>query len=184
MRIGKDEFEASGSEEFVQKKLDEFKALGGFGRKSAGASLPAGVSLKDGPLFVNTNLFRLRQDRELRRVYGATDKNGKILYLLPPKEGADRTIGEAFLLLLLGYKHMKGHERVRVHRLKMGLEKSGHGSLRVIEIARPMIKEGLIKLYGERRGAKYALTENVGAKEAEKLFDQALEDSFPNVPET
>lgn len=164
MRVGPHEFEAEGTEEAVDRRLETFKQLvAQLGSQSkanppalihncAKASEVGSVAQEQSPL---ASIFRME---------------GKTLTLTARPNSRE----DALLLLLLAHKSLRGTDLVPVSELLAGIKLSGFTVERMDELAPTLVTENLLLKIGQRNGSKYRLT-TPGMQQAQTLADSLME---------
>lgn len=162
VKLGAYEFEAEGSEETVRSQFEEFKQLVESRRPSADISADK-LTVSNG-LDINTDDSARGTPNDLSRLF--SDQKGLVtLKILPASK---ERYADSALLLLHGFKSLKGLEDVPVTILKAALEKSGCQVARVDRILQPYVDARFILKGGLGKGGKYQLT-NTGLVKADEI---------------
>lgn len=90
-------------------------------------------------------------------LYENLDKEGLVRLRFLPPDGEERR-REAFLLLVYGFRLVRGEEPAPVTRLKNSLVRSGVQAERVDVIADPFVAQALMVKGGTGKGGNYRLT--------------------------
>ncbi len=162
IKIGTHEFEAEGSEETVQKQYQMFlEAVKG---APAASPIPAG-KLEQAPESNDVN-------GRLARLFRTDGKGITLTARLPESNTRD---ADTIILLLYGYKKLKGMESVYAPTLNESLRLSGYSVERVDRAIIPYTTPDnyLITRAGQKRGTQYRLT-NKGETRAKELEEQLL----------
>jgi hypothetical protein len=168
VKIGPAEFSAEGPEATVKEAYQAFldaiktepnrfvasKAFTGIASTLAGMAGVSASVTSDTPL-------PLKMSYELLGIF---KEDGDTLSLrhLPP---TPNKIADAAIILLYGYKQMKGLEDVPVMRLNESLRRSG---LNLSRLDREIgVNQSLFRKGGQKNGARYSLN-NLGVQQAER----------------
>lgn len=152
IKIGQNEFEASGDEETIKRELDRFyQVIESLGRQqSPRAKIP-----RQPPKSDKGEPEPSRIPENYSAVFAYEDKTLTLVAKLP---GQSRE-GDAALLLLYGYREIQGLATVPASSLLMSMKRTGYTIARVDRLLSfPLIGEGLILKSGARRGSAYQLT--------------------------
>jgi hypothetical protein len=158
VKIGPYEMEAEGPREFVEKHYGSFSDR--IPQTNQLATLPQSAPQGDTALQVDSDfasIFRV---------------DGKGVTLTAKPAGEDRELS-GFLLILFGYKELKGAEQVSSDDVLYGLKQSGFGIDRADRLAIRAEGQALITKTGIRRGTRYRLT-NPGLERAKKLAQDLI----------
>ena len=174
IKIGPHEFEAEGQKDAVNAQFEDWKKLV--------------ESLSHGPQFTappkthetshNTNQqpsldSSLAHYRSLLApVFDLDEKRGLVTLRVLPS--GDKRHSDAILLILYGYRKLRGQDEVLVTRLKSSLESSGSSPGRIDRAAESYKLDGSLVKSGSRTGGKYRLT-NKGMARAEGMVKTMLE---------
>jgi hypothetical protein len=176
IQIGDFHLETEGSEEAIEKRLSVFKELVEIASK-AGVSAEHSsrrshsTESKDGSE-KQGSAGRSEPSSPLRRLFRVDDR---VITLEAMPNGGSRD-GDAFLLLLLGHKIMRGESLVLVSDLLQGLKNSGV-SVDRIDTVTAIVASELWNKVGQRRAGKFRLTvpgEKKAREMAETLVNQMV----------
>jgi hypothetical protein len=164
MRIGPHEFEAEGTEEAVDRRLDAFKQLiAQFGPQGkANPPPPAQNGAKGREAETPTE-----EHNPLSSIFRVEGK--AITLTARPSDRED-----ALLLLLLAHKSFRGADLVPVSDLLAGIKLSGFTVERMDDVAPKLVSENLLLKIGQRNGSKYRLT-TPGTQKAQALAESLME---------
>jgi hypothetical protein len=165
MRIGPHEFEAEGTEEAIDKRLEAFKELIALtsDRRNPQAK-PNATNATTAPQ--GNGATNQNENSPLARIFDTT-ATPMTLTALPS------SVGDGLLLLLHGHRHIKGIGQVSVSELLAGLRTSGFSIVRMDDITPRLLAENMILKIGKRNASKYRLT-NIGAQRADAIADELL----------
>jgi hypothetical protein len=173
IQIGDYHLETEGSEAAIEKRLSIFKDLVQIASK-------AGVIASEHPA------RRLHEPKDttgkhdekpapgepsspLRKLFKA---DGRIVTLEMTPQGGNRE-GDAFLLLLLGHKILRGEELIPVGELLEGVKRSGFSSIKRMDEITAKLATDFWNKVGERRAGKFRLTVP-GDKKARELAQELV----------
>jgi hypothetical protein len=164
MRIGAHEFEAEGTEEAIDRRLEAFKELVAMATipSRSESHHPSASSLTNGG-----NPPPHKESNPLAPIFNVTGKPMTLTAL--PSTPAD-----GLLLLLLGHRSFNGNDQVPVSELLSGLKTSGFSVERMDDITPRLLEEHLILKNGKRNASKYRLT-TTGAQRADVLAGELIE---------
>jgi hypothetical protein len=163
VKIGSAEFEATGTQESVQRQYEMFMgALSAMPAAKQQAKKPledesedAGDGGADGDT----------PDSELLgRAFAQDDKGTVSLKALPDTDERD---GDALLMILYGFKKLRGLNEVPVTQMAIAARQSGASVERIDRSI--AVKKGLFLKAGARRGGKYQLN-NPGIQYVERMI--------------
>lgn len=179
VRVGQHEFEAEGPPEAVQKDYASFlQRVESEANNSTQYEIPAAKPSENGshggvPVeeLVDRSLEgefgfsgAVETQREAQQLSRIIRRDGSTLSLSALPQGDNRE-GQAALLLLLGHKIFLGTTVVTAVSLSQELKQSGLTIDRLDKIMNPYAEAAMILKTGQRRGARYRLT-NVGLNRA------------------
>jgi hypothetical protein len=153
IKIGPYEMEAEGPRDFVEKHYSSFSEK--IPQSNQLATLPAPQS-PTGP----TGLPSL-EESAFAPIFRP---EGKFVTLTARPPGKDQDL-DGMLLVLLGYKEIRGADLVSADELLYGMKQSGFGLDRTDRLAARANDQNLITKTGVRRGTRYRLT-NPGIERA------------------
>lgn len=158
VKIGPYEMEAEGPREFVEKHYGSFSDR--IPQTNQLATLPQPATQVDTPS---------QQDSNFAPIFRV---DGKGVTLTARPRGEDQDLN-GFLLILFGYKELKGTEFVTADEVLYGMKQSGFGIERADRLASRAYTQNLITKDGVRRGTRYRLT-NPGIERAKALGEEIL----------
>jgi len=170
IQIGDFHLETEGSEAAIEKRLSIFKDLVQIASKAgvaAGEHSARPREPKDAAGKHDEKLARRGEPSSpLRRLFR---EDGRIVSLEIKPQG-ENSEGDAFLLLLLAHKIIRGEDLVPVGELLEGLKRSGFGSIKRMDEITTKISTDLWNKLGERRAGKFRLL-IPGEKKARELAE-------------
>ncbi len=184
MKASDYELEAEGSRDFLNEQYEAFKQLlegvtqktvvpGSRGktdfppsRDSRGSSLPG----------EKTGVAQKTQGKSFQKLLVWNDGTQQVKIMVLP-EGPTK-VADTVLLLLLGYRELRGASQVSALDLNQGLSSAGFDDLRLDREMAPYLKARLILRSGVGKGSCYRLTTR-GVKKAQELV-QSLSALLPD----
>jgi hypothetical protein len=171
LKIGANEFEAEGSQEYVESERDIFLETigsakqdeddpGAAGADELGRVPPGGVN-GDQPPATTIDFPRADMQKLARQ-----EKDAITLTALPSAEETKEE--DAFVLLLLAHKVMRGVDNVPSDDLMEGMNHSGVPVGRLDTLAKNKKLKGLVLKTGRKRGTTYRLA-NTGITKAKEI---------------
>lgn len=172
IQIGDFHLETEGSEAAVDKRIDSFKQMIEIATK-------AGLQASDRLVRPKSDM---KKDAEssgasshgeasspLRKLFR---EDGRIISLeIKPQGGNSES--DAFLLLLLGQKIMRGEDLVPVGELLEGVKRSGFGAIKRMDEITAKVSTDLWNKVGERRAGKFRLM-IPGEKKAREIAQELV----------
>jgi hypothetical protein len=175
VRVGNAEFVAIGSEQTVKDQFDVFMGCltstaqfdpKGFPAKKIQPGVSRVLPPAKGELGDDDDLARVEIPPDLERAF-EYDGNGSVSLKALPRTDAKNP--DALLALLYGFRRLAGRDTVLGGDLLVAARQSG---LLIDRVDRPLEQcSGLYTKAGQRRGAKYGLT-NPGMTHAEKIVKE------------
>ena len=160
VKIGPYEMEAEGPRDFVEKHYGSFSDR-----------IPHNTQIVPSPSTSPTSSGEALSESPLAPIFHQ-EGNGRIW--LTAKPLGDATELDGVLLLLLGYKELRGTELVSADELLYGLKQSGYTLDRADRVAIRGEDQGLLTRTGVKRGTRYRLT-GPGIVQAKKAAQELLE---------
>jgi hypothetical protein len=158
VKIGSHEFNGEGPEESVRSDYKEWQALvANRGRESGGQETKS---------VEESRRSQAPESEQLGRVFRNEDRVS--VRFLPQTEERD---ADVLLLILYGYRALKGQDDVAVTQLKLAMRQSGCPVQRVDRIAARYVSEGLVQKGGIAKGGVYRLS-NAGEERALRLIGE------------
>ncbi len=162
MKIGDNELDTEGTQDFVQAQVTAFQAM-----ISSQPSVPVAQKSTDSRNIKDNNgvtpSFPHIDIEKIMHVSGRVVS----LTALPASPS------DAALLIMLGHKDMRNNLSVTGQEIGDGLNQSGRGVPRVDRIMDKTIEESLVLKTGLRRGTRYRLT-NQGLSKALEIANQLI----------
>jgi len=185
IKLESDEFEAEGSQEFVEKQRDIFldrieqieSPTGGphqgkpvIDSKKNQKKNPAGhspVDPKTPPPSTPQNLPISVAD--MSKIVQQTDN----LITLTAMPAGDNAEGDSLLLLLLAHKILRSEDLIQAGDLVAGMKQSGFHTVGRLDRVTPKIEKSFVSSVGSRKGKKYRLL-NPGILKAKELAEKLI----------
>jgi hypothetical protein len=171
--IGDYHLETEGSEAAIEKRLSIFKELVQIASKAGiTASEHTARRSQESKDHAGKQSEKPTQgdlSSPLRKLYKA---DGRIVTLEMTPQGGNRE-GDAFLLLLLGHKILRGEELVPVGELLEGVKRSGFSSIKRMDEITAKLTADFWNKVGERRAGKFRLTVP-GDRKARELAQELI----------
>lgn len=169
------EIEAEGSRDFVQQQYEAFRQL----LENMTQKSNLSKSLGTPPPEEKTDTPRNSKNESFQKllVWDALAQRVKVT-IIPD---GPRRIADMVLLLLLGYRELRGLGQVSALDLNQGLGSAGFNQFRLDRIMAPYLKAKLMLRSGVGKGSRYRLTTR-GVKRAQELAQSLaalLPDSLP-----
>lgn len=162
LKIGPHEFSAEGPAEVVKQDFEMWKSL--IHDLPAQSALPAS-SEKNGKAGSDTSALPKEQ---IERIYLLDDKRDMLTLRILPR--SDDRYADALLLVVLGYKIIKGTDEIMVTQLKPAMRQSGCMVERIDQVAAKYVRQGYLNKGGMGKGGRYSLT-NSGIEKATALLN-------------
>lgn len=178
------ELEAEGSRDFVREQYEAFRRLLGDvpGRSAAPQSRETGER-SSSPQAPASPLPGRKADvpgrsqiKSFQKLLVWDDPTQQVKIMVLP-DGTMR-IADTVLLLLLGYRELRGTSQVSALDLNQGLRSAGFDNFRLDREMAPYVKARLILRSGVGKGSRYRLTTR-GVKQAQELV-QSLSALIPD----
>jgi hypothetical protein len=176
VKLGADEFEAEGSQDYVETQRDFFISR----IDKAGAHIdhkekPAADTKKG----EHSPTGKVDSKPPVNNLPVSLEAMGKIVHqnenliTLTAMPGGDNAEGDALLLLLLGHKVLRNEDLILAGDLVAGMKQSGFSS--VDRMDRVVLKVGssFVSSVGNRKGKKYRLL-NPGVTKAKELAEKLI----------
>ena len=178
------ELEAEGSRDFVREQYEAFRRLlGEVPEKSAVPESRETVERLPSPQAPasplpgeKTSVARNTQAKSFQKLLVWNDRTQQVKLTAIP-DGPMR-IADTVLLLLLGYRELRGLSQVSALDLNQGLRSAGIDSFRLDREMAPYVKARLVLRSGVGKGSRYRLTTR-GVKKAHELV-QTLAAPIPD----
>jgi len=174
IQIGDFHLETEGSEAAIEKRLSIFKELVQIASKTGSTASEHSArrirELKEPALGKHDERSNQGEPSSpLRKLFKA---DARVVTLEMTPQGGNRE-GDAFLLLLLGHKILRGEELIPVGELLEGVKRSGFGSIKRIDGITARLATDFWNKVGERRAGKFRLTVP-GEKRARDLAQELV----------
>jgi hypothetical protein len=177
VKVRDNEFDAEGPTEAVQAQFEAWKAL--VATQPPTGIIPSQFVAPDGGRSrageedggeagdrAEVPLARFDRDH-LMRVFHADDRRSLVSLRVPVN--TERRHADAAVLILFGFRELRGEDEVTTQRLMNALGISGFTADRLDRPLAPYVRDGLILQAGTRKGTRYRLT-NTGVTKAEELL--------------
>ena len=168
------ELEAEGSRDFVREQYEAFKRLlGDVPGKSAVPESRDPIERSSSPQAPASPLPREKavvpaksETKSFQKLLVWDDRTQQVKLTVLP-DGPTK-VADTVLLLLLGYRELRGASQVSALDLNQGLRSAGFDDLRLDREMAPYVKARLILRSGVGKGSRYRLTTR-GVKQANEL---------------
>ena len=181
------ELEAEGSRDFVREQYEAFRRLlGDVPGKSAVPKSRETVGRSPSPQALASPLPGQKADvpgrsqiKSFQKLLVWDDWTQQVKIMVFPE--SPTKVVDTVLLLLLGYRELRGASQVSALDLNQGLRSAGFDDLRLDREMAPYVKARLILRSGVRKGSRYRLTTR-GVKQANELVQSLsalIPDSLP-----
>ncbi len=178
------ELEAEGSRDFVREQYEAFRRLlGDVPGKSAVPKSRETIERSPSPQAPASPLPGQKADvpgrsqiKSFQKLLVWDDRTQQVKLTVSP-DGPVR-IADTVLLLLLGYRELRGLSQVSALDLNQGLRSAGFDDLRLDREMAPYVKARLVLRSGVGKGSRYRLTTR-GVKQANELV-QTLSALIPD----
>jgi hypothetical protein len=160
LKIGVHEFSAEGPVEVVQRDFELWKSL--ILEQPAQPVQSAQIDRTEKP----SQATNQPSKEQLEKVYLADEKQDMLSLRILPR--SDDRNADAMLLVIFGYKTVKGVDQTMVTQLKSALRQSGCMVDRIDQAAAKYVRQGFLNKGGMGKGGRYSLT-NLGAEKAAAL---------------
>ncbi|MYC26949.1 MAG: hypothetical protein F4X63_02995 [Nitrospira sp. SB0662_bin_26] len=168
------ELEAEGSRDFVREQYEAFKRLlGGVPGKSAVPESRDPIERSPSPQAAASPLPREKtvapaksETKSFQKLLVWDDRTQQVKIMVLP-EGPTK-VADTVLLLLLGYRELRGASQVSALDLNQRLRSAGFDDLRLDREMAPYLKARLLLRSGVGKGSRYRLTTR-GVKQANEL---------------
>jgi hypothetical protein len=176
LRIGTNEFEASGSAEEIKEAFEKWTSLL---ERYGDTNLPEHIRQASGGVkpsaelsaAADTNgLSSLPIDR-LRKLFDVDEARRLVTLRSLPVSESGRP--DALVLVCYGLRRLFEQEEAPVTGLTAALQMSGMTPGRIDRVAGPLLREGILLKRGRGKGGRYRLT-NRGLARAEQLVEELL----------
>ena len=162
LKIGLHEFSAEGPVDVVKQDFELWKSMIS---DLPAQPVPAAALGQNGAAPPNNSA---PPKETIEKVYVIDERRDMLSLRVLPR--SDDRYADALLLLLLGYKIIKGADEMMVTQLKPSLRQSGCMVDRVDQIAAKYVRHGFLNKGGMGKGGRYSLT-NSGAEKAIALLN-------------
>jgi hypothetical protein len=180
LKLGSDEFEAEGSQEYVEKQRDIFLERHGQHEdkrkeeqhhdSKSGAKPPAEKTPAPGAPPKPPAPQDLPVSAEaMGKIVGVKD-DVVTLTLMP---GGDNAEADSLLLILLGHKILRNEDLIQAEDLLKGMTQSGFPNVDRLDRVTKNIDSSHVSSVGNRRGKKYRLL-NPGIAKAKELAEKLI----------
>ncbi|MYF25429.1 MAG: hypothetical protein F4224_09110 [Nitrospira sp. SB0678_bin_10] len=178
------ELEAEGSRDFVREQYEAFRRLlGDVPGKSAVPQSRETVERSSSPQVPASPLPREKavapaksETKSFQKLLVWDDRTQQMKIMVLP-EGPTK-VADTVLLLLLGYRELRGTSQVSALDLNQGLRSASFDDLRLDREMAPYLKAKLVLRSGVGKGSRYRLTAR-GVKQAQELV-QSLATLLPD----
>ena len=178
------ELEAEGSRDFVREQYEAFRRLlGDVPEKSVVSESGEAVERSPSPESPASPLHdektvvpEISQATSFQKLLVWNDRTQRVKSTVLP-DGSTR-IADTVLLLLLGYRELRGLNQISALVLNQGLESAGFDDYRLDREMAPYLKARLVLRSGVGKGSRYRLTTR-GVKKAQELV-QSLSALIPD----
>ena len=169
MRVGVHEFEAEGSQSFVQAERQRFEAL--VRATHVPTETPMAIQPQGSIQARSTSSIAAPEKERYAKIF-KVDGQG-VLALIGQLPGKDRE-RDAIILLLLGYQTMLMKNTVTGADLTKSMNHSGYPTIRVDRMMGKYNTDGTILTGGKQRRGRYYYLSAPGAEKAKSLAEEML----------
>lgn len=179
VKLGADEFEAEGSQDYVEKQRDFFVSrIDKAGAHTEHKEKPP-ADAKKGTGSEHSSTGKVDPKPPVNNLPVSVEAMSKIvnhnenLITLTAMPGGDNAEGDSLLLLLLGHKVLRSEDLILAGDLVAGMKQSGFSSVDRMDRVVQKVDPSFVSSVGNRKGKKYRLL-NPGITKAKELAEKLI----------